>query len=174
MIYFGLSDSHDVANRIHKESVDFEPLREAAFGAKRVPLKALEALCSPEVLSMVLCGCESQCLTQKGMLTPLRNRRSKFFREMYRVTAHYLELQERRLKLFGLPLVYTEWAELFPGRAEWANLSRNTHTHTHKTWKDTHQEIFLRIPVLTSLHHTTQARFCLERRRLFPSFPQAL
>ena len=41
---------------------------------------------------MLLYGCESLCLAQKGMLIPLRNRQSKRIREICRVTMHQMEL----------------------------------------------------------------------------------
>ena len=139
------------------------------------------------VLSVLLYGCESWCLTQKGMLTPLRNWHNKRIREMCRVTMHQVELHgitsvelqkrigiwdldyyvgrrtlqwvghvvrmdksrlprrlltawvheprlefgqemsygrslERWLKLFDLPLRFTEWATLAQDRTEWARL----------------------------------------------------
>ena len=187
MIHCSLSDSHDVANRIRKASAAFGALRETIFGTKYVPLQAKAALYSSGVLSVLLYGCESWCLTQKGMLTPLRNWHNKRIREMCRVTMHQVELYsitsvelqkrigiwdldyyvgrrtlqwvghvarmdksrlprrlltawvreprpefgqemsygrslERWLKLFGLPLRYTEWATLAQDRAEWARL----------------------------------------------------
>ena len=73
MIHCSLSDSHDVANRIRKASATFGALWETIFGTKYVPLQAKAALYSSGVLSVLLYGCESWCLTQKGMLTPLRN-----------------------------------------------------------------------------------------------------
>jgi len=73
MIHSSLSDSHNVANRIRKASVAFGALREDILRTKYVPLLAKAALCSSEVLSVLLYECESWYLTQKGMLTPLRN-----------------------------------------------------------------------------------------------------
>ena len=92
MIHCSLSDSHDVANRIRKAPVAFGALRETIFGTMHVPLQAKTALYSPGVLSMLLYGCESWCLTQKGMLIPLLNWQNKRIREMYRVTMHQVEL----------------------------------------------------------------------------------
>ena len=194
MIHCSLSDSHDVANRIRKASAAFGALRETIFGTKYVPLQAKAALYSSGVLSVLLYGCESWCLTQKGMLTPLRNWHNKRIREMCRVTMHQVELYgitsvelqkrigiwdldyyvgrrtlqwvghvarmdksrlprrlltawvreprpefgqemsygrslERWLKLFGLPLRYTEWATLAQDRAEWARLITRKRPH---------------------------------------------
>ena len=78
--------------RISKASAAFGALRETTFGTKYAPLQAKAALYSPGVLSVLLYGCGSWCLTQKGMLTPLRNRHNKRIREMYRVTMHQVEL----------------------------------------------------------------------------------
>jgi hypothetical protein len=81
-----------VANRIHKVSAAFGALRENIFGATFMPLQAKVALYSSGVLSVLLYGCKSLCLTQKGMIKPLRNWHSKRIREMYRVTMHQVEL----------------------------------------------------------------------------------
>jgi hypothetical protein len=194
IIHCSLSDSHDVANRIRKASAAFGALRETIFGTKYVPLQAKAALYSSGVLSVLLYGCESWCLTQKGMLTPLRNWHNKRIREMCRVTMHQVELYgitsvelqkrigiwdldyyvgrrtlqwvghvvrmdksrlprrlltawvreprpefgqemsygrslERWLKLFDLPLRFTEWATLAQDRAEWARLITRKRPH---------------------------------------------
>ena len=62
-----------MANRIRKASAAFGALRQTIFGTKYVPLQAKAALYSPRALSVLLYGRESRCLTQKDMLTPLRN-----------------------------------------------------------------------------------------------------
>ena len=194
IIHCSLSDSHDVANRIRKASAAFGALQETIFGTKYVPLQAKAALYSSGVLSVLLYGCESWCLTQKGMLTPLRNWHNKRIREMCRVTMHQVELygitsvelqkrigiwdldyyvgrrtlqwvghvvrmdksrlprrlltawvreprsefgqemsygrsMERWLKLFDLPLRFTEWATLAQDRAEWARLITRKRPH---------------------------------------------
>ena len=92
MIHCSLSDSHDVANRIRKAPAAFGALRETIFWTRYVPLQAKSALYSSGVFGVLLYGCESWCLTQKGMLTPLRNWHNKRIREKCRVTMHQVEL----------------------------------------------------------------------------------
>jgi len=81
-----------VANRIREASAASRALRETTFETKYVPLQAKAALYSPGALSVLLFGCESWCLTQKGILIPLHNWHNKRICEMCRVTMHQVEL----------------------------------------------------------------------------------
>jgi hypothetical protein len=76
------------------------------------PGRAKSALYSPEILSMLLLGCESRCLTQRGVLKLLFNWHNKRIR-------------------FGLPLSYNEKATLAQDRASGsASSPTNARTNT--------------------------------------------
>jgi len=91
IVHEDLSDKHDVANRIKKATAAFGALRKPIFGTKYVPLKIKRQLYVGGVLSVLLFGCESWCVTME-MLTLLRNWHNARICEMCRVTMRHVEL----------------------------------------------------------------------------------
>ena len=90
VIHSDLSDKHDVENRIKKATAAFGALRKTIFGTKYVPSKVKRQLYVGGVLSVLLFGCESWCLTME-MIVLLRNWHNARIREMCRVTMLQVE-----------------------------------------------------------------------------------
>ena len=85
VFHYDLSDDHDVDTRIKKASKAFGALRDRFFSSATVPERLKGKIYAGGVLSVLLYGCESWCLSAKSLnkLTLWHNKR---LREMCRVT----------------------------------------------------------------------------------------
>ena len=85
LLHRDLTDKHDVDARIKKASQAFGALRDKIFSSASVPERLKGKLYAGGVLSVLLYGCESWCLTEASV-NRLSSWHNKRIREMCRVT----------------------------------------------------------------------------------------
>ena len=85
MLHYDLSDHHDVGARLKKASKAFGTLFSKIFSSRGILERLKGKLCAGGVLAVLLCGCESLCLTAESVRR-LANWHNKRIREMCRVT----------------------------------------------------------------------------------------
>ena len=85
LLHRDLTDKHDVDARIKKASQAFGALRDKIFSSASVPERLKGKLYAGGVLSVLLYGCESWCLTEASV-SRLSSWHNKRIREMCRVT----------------------------------------------------------------------------------------
>jgi hypothetical protein len=85
LLHRDLTDHHDVDARIKKAAKAFGALRDRVFSSKDVPERLKGKVYSGGVLSVLLYGCESWCLTAES-INRLSLWHNKRIREMCRVT----------------------------------------------------------------------------------------
>jgi len=67
LLHYDLSDHHDDDARIKKVAEAFGALRDRVFSSKDVPERLKGKVYASGVLSMLLYGCESWCLTAESI-----------------------------------------------------------------------------------------------------------
>ena len=79
LLHYDLSDDHDVDTRIKKASKAFGALRDRFFSSATVPERLKGKIYADGVLSVLLYGCESWCLSAKSLnkLTLWHNKRPR-------------------------------------------------------------------------------------------------
>ena len=85
LLHRDLTDKHDVDARIKKASQAFGALRDKIFSSASVPERLKGKLYAGGVLSVLLYGCESWCLTEASV-SRLSSWHNKRIREMCRIT----------------------------------------------------------------------------------------